>query len=179
MSLKIPILTKPPFFKWLCKTINTRPRYHSSLRYPRKGRVFSHNHKKRITEQYHLHLASTLLAGGKKVKETNLIDWLLKSICTFRLEKRYERVFYSCWRLGLLVRGIKPCDWARYQRHAAVSQRRRDSEERGRSQSLPMLRSEELCVRYSGCKDMWGEAFSSACRGQCIQCFGFTLLQIE
>lgn len=145
-------------------TLNTRHRYYSSPRYPaKKGGCFPTTTEKRIREQYHLHLASTLLANGKKVKEMNLIDWLLRSICTFWLEKRYERVFYSWWWLGLLVRGIKPCDWARYQRHAAVSQREREGEVSIPSQCWAV----ELCVRYSGCKDVWGEAFSSVCRDQC------------
>lgn len=149
------------------KTINTRPRYYSSPRYPQKGRVFFHNHRKRIREQYHLHLASTLLASGKKVKATNLTDWLQRSRCTFRLEKRYERVFYSWWRLGLLVRGIIPCDWARYQRHAAVSQRGSETVKRRGGLNPSQCWGVELCVRCSVCKDMWGEAFSSVCRGQC------------
>lgn len=149
------------------KTINTRLRYYSSPRYPQKGRVFFHNHRKRIREQYHLHLASTLLASGKKVKETNLTDWLQRSRCTFRLEKRYERVFYSWWWLGLLVRGIIPCDWARYQRHAAVSQRGSETVKRRGGLNPSQCWGVELCVRCSGCKDMWGEAFSSVCRGQC------------
>jgi len=120
------------------ETISTRPRYLSSPRW----RVFSHNHRKSIRKQYHLHLASKLLASGKKVKEKNLIDWLLRSICTFWLEKWYERVFYSWWRLGLLVREIKPCDWARYQRHAAVSQREKRG---GGLNPLPMLSSSVVC----------------------------------
>lgn len=129
--------------------------------------MFSHNHRKKIREQYHLLLASALLASGKKVKETNLTDWLQRSRCTFRLEKRYERVFYSWWRLGLLVRGIKPCDWARYQRHAAVSQKGRETVKRGGGLNPFQSWGVELCVRYSGCKDTWGEAFSSVSHGQC------------
>lgn len=95
----------------------------------------------------------------------------------FRLEKRYERVFYSWWRLGLLVRGIKPCDWARYQRHAAVSQRGRETVKRGGGLNPSQRWGVELCVRYSGCKDTCGEAFHLCVLANAH--FGFTLLQIE
>lgn len=149
------------------KTINTRPGYYSSPWYPQKGRVFFHNHRKGIREQNHLRLASALLASGNKLKETNLTDWLQRNICTFWLEKSYERVFYSWWWLGLLVRGNKPCDWARYQRHAAVSQRGRESVKRGGGLNPSQCWGVDLCVRYSGCKDTWGEALSSGCHSQC------------